>query len=55
VASNPLIGAVPIQSQLVVNMKGVPGQQTLEMVSSDPYYQLGFDNVSIKVESNNIY
>jgi hypothetical protein len=54
VASNSTIGAVPIQSQLVLN-KNIGSSDTLEFISSDPYYQTGFDNVSIKIEPNNIY
>jgi hypothetical protein len=54
VSSNSTIGAVPMQSQLVLN-KNIGSSDTLEVVSSDPYYQTGFDNVSIKIEPNNIY
>lgn len=54
VASNSTIGAVPIQSQMVLN-KNIGISDTLDVVSSDPYYQSGFDNVSIKVEPNSLY
>ena len=53
VASNPNVGAVPIQSQIVLDNTGASQTQTLEVVSSDPYYQTGYDNVSIKLEPDN--
>jgi hypothetical protein len=52
VVSNPGIGAFVPPSAMVLNNNGITGNgisasQTLEFVSSDPYYQQGFDNVAI--------
>jgi hypothetical protein len=60
IASNPGIGAFVAPSAMVLNNNGISGNgivnsQTLEIVSSDPYYQLGFTNVSVKIETDNIY
>jgi len=38
-----------------INGFGMSATQTLEIVSSDPYYQTGFNNVTVKIETNNIY
>jgi len=52
VVSNPGIGGFVAPSAMVLNNNGISGNgiacsQTLEIVSSDPYYQSGFDSVSI--------
>ena len=59
-ASNPGVGAFVAPSALVLSDTGIAGNgiaasNTLEIVSSDPYFQNGFTNISVKVESNNIY
>ena len=56
VASNPGIGAFVPPSAMVLNQYGLSGNgisasQTLEFVSSDPYYQQGFDNVAIQLNT----
>jgi hypothetical protein len=60
IASNSQIGTFIAPSALVLDNNGINGpgmsaSQTLEIVSSDPYYQTGFNNVTIKIETNNIY
>ena len=60
IASNSQIGTFIAPSAIVLNNNGINGNgmsasQTLEIVSSDPYYQTGFNNVTIKIETNNIY
>ena len=59
-ASNSGIGAFVAPSAMVLDNNGINGvgmtaSQTLELISSDPYYQQGFSNVSVKIETNNIY
>ena len=56
VVSNPGIGAYVAPSAMVLNKSGISGNgmaasQTLEFVSSDPYFQQGFDNVSIQLNA----
>jgi hypothetical protein len=56
VVSNPGIGAFVPPSAMVLNNNGLTGNgftrsQTLEIVSSDPYFQTGFDNVSIQLNA----
>ena len=60
VASNPGVGAFAPPSAMILNTYGISGNgiaqsQILEIVSSDPYYQTGFTNMSVKVECNNVY
>jgi hypothetical protein len=60
IASNSQVGAFVAPSALVLDNNGINGSgmsasQTLEIVSSDPYYQTGFNNVTVKIETNNIY
>lgn len=60
VVSNPGIGAFVPPSAIVLNnngisMNGVTASQTLEIVSSDPYFQTGFTNVSFNITSSSIY
>ena len=60
IASNSGIGAYIAPSAMVldkytVNGNGLTASNTLEMVSSDPYFQTGFTNISINVTTNNIY
>ena len=55
VASNSGVGAFVAPSAMVLDNYGITGNgiaasQTLEIISSDPYYQTGYDSVSIKVE-----
>jgi len=57
IASNPGVGGFVAPSAMFLNNNGIRGNgifasQTLEIVSSDPYYQLGFDNVSITINNN---
>ena len=59
VVSNPGIGAFVAPSAMVLNNSGITGNgmsssQTLEVVSSDPYFQSGFTNVSFNITSNSI-
>ena len=59
-ASNSGVGAFAPPSAMVLNQYGISGNgiassQTLEIVSSDSYYQTGFTNMSVKVECNNVY
>jgi hypothetical protein len=54
--TNSGIGAFVAPSAMVLNNSSISGNgivasQTLEFVSSDPYYQDGFNNVSITVNS----
>jgi hypothetical protein len=52
VASNSNIGVPVVQSQLILN----PTQNVTELtVSSAPYYQQGFTEISFKIEQNNMY
>ena len=51
VASNPRVGIPVVQSQMVIANQG---QNQLE-ISAPSYYQQGFNEISIKVEQNNIY
>jgi hypothetical protein len=53
VASNPGVGAVPIQSQLVLDTN-VNGQSALDIVAP-AYYQSGYSGISVKIEQNNLY
>ena len=53
VASNPGVGAVPIQSQMVLNTN-VNGQSALDIVAP-AYYQPGYSGISVKIEQNNLY
>ena len=60
IASNSGVGAFIAPSALVLNDYGISGNamtasQTLEIVSSDPYFQQGFNNVTVKIETDNIY
>jgi len=60
VASNPGIGAFIAPSALVLSDTGISGNgmtasNTLEITNADPFYQMGYNNISIKIESNNIY
>jgi hypothetical protein len=60
VVSNPGIGAFVPPSAIILNnngisMNGVTASQTLEIVSSDPYFQTGFTNVSFNITSSSIY
>jgi hypothetical protein len=60
VSSNPGIGAFVAPSAMVLDNYGITGNgiyssQTLEVVSSDPYFQTGFTNVSFNITSNSIY
>jgi len=60
VVSNPGIGAFVPPSAMVLNNNGITGNglyssTTLEVVSSDPYFQNGFTNVSFNITSNSIY
>ena len=59
-ASNPGIGAFTPPSALVLNDNGITGNSisasnTLEIVSSDPYFQSGFSNITVKIDSDNVY
>ena len=49
VKSNSGIGAFVAPSALNLNNYGISGTQTLDVVASDPYYQTGFDTVSISI------
>jgi len=54
VTSNPGVGAFVAPSALFLDNNGITGNgiassQTLDVISSDPYYQQGYDNVSITV------
>jgi len=60
IASNSGIGAFVAPSAMVLDNYGISGNgiaasQTLEIVSSDPYYQTGFTNVTVKIETDNLY
>jgi hypothetical protein len=60
VVSNPGIGAFAPPSAMVLNNNGITGNglyssTTLEVVSSDPYFQSGFTNVSFNITSNSVY
>ncbi len=60
VASNPGIGAFTPPSALVLDDNGITGNSisasnTLEIVSSDPYFQSGFSNITVKIDSDNVY
>jgi len=60
VSSNPGIGAFVAPSAMVLNNTGPNGNavvnsQTLEIVSSDPYFQQGFQNVSVNLTSSIFY
>jgi hypothetical protein len=60
IVSNPGVGAFVAPSAMILNNYGISGNgiaqsQTLEIVSSDPYYQTGFTNMAVKVECNNVY
>lgn len=51
VASNSNIGVPVVQSQMILN----PIQNSsVLMISTDPYYQQGFNEISFKVEQNNL-
>jgi hypothetical protein len=59
VVSNASIGAYLSPSAMVLNNNGITGNgmyssQTLEVVSSDPYFQSGFTNVSFNITSNSV-
>jgi hypothetical protein len=56
-ASNPGVGAFVAPSAMILNNNGISGNgiaksQTLEIVSSDPYFQQGFDNMSVTVKQS---
>jgi len=53
VASNPGVGAVPIQSQMIVNSY-LNGAYSLDIVAPS-YYQPGYSGLSVKIEQNNLY
>jgi hypothetical protein len=53
VCSNPGVGAVPIQSQLILN-PDINGSSSLDIIAP-AYYQPGYNNISIKIEQNNLY
>jgi len=60
VVSNPGIGAFAPPSAMVLNNNGITGNglyssTTLEVVSSDPYFQSGFTNASFNITSNSVY
>lgn len=60
VASNPGVGAFIAPSAMVLDNNGISGNgiaksQTLDIVSSDNYYQTGFDNMSVTVSQSSIY
>jgi hypothetical protein len=60
IASNSGIGAYVAPSAMVlngytVNGNGLTASNSLDIVSSDPYFQTGFTNISINVKTNNIY
>jgi hypothetical protein len=60
VASNSGVGAFVAPSALVLSDTGISGNamtasSTLEVVSSDPYFQTGFNNITVKIETQNIY
>jgi hypothetical protein len=60
VSSNSGVGAFIAPSAMVLNNNGISGNgiaksQTLEIVSSDPYYQTGFDNMSVTVRQSFMY
>lgn len=52
VASNPKIGPVFIDSQIVLNNNGYGLSSTLD-VATDSYYNTGFDNMSVTIKSYN--
>jgi len=54
-ATNSGVGAFVAPSAMIMNKNGIANSQTLEIISSDPYYQTGFTNMAVKVETNNIY
>lgn len=59
-ASNPGVGAFTPPSALVLDDNGITGNSisasnTLEIVSSDPYFQSGFSNITVKIDSDNVY
>jgi len=53
VASNPGVGAVPIESQMILN-PSINGQSSLDIVAP-AYYQPGYSGMSVKIEQNNFY
>jgi len=53
VASNPGVGAVPIQSQMILNAS-INGKSSLDIVTP-AYYQPGYSGFSVKIEQNNLY
>ena len=60
IASNPGVGAFIAPSALVLSDTGISGNgmsasNTLEISMSDPFYQIGYNNICIKIESDNIY
>ena len=60
IVSNPGVGAFVAPSAMVLNNNGITGNglyssTTLEVVSSDPYFQNGFTNASFNITSNSIY
>jgi hypothetical protein len=60
VASNPGVGAFIAPSAMVLSNNSISGNgiarsQTLEIISSDNYYQQGFDNMSVTVRQSRIY
>ena len=52
--SNPQMGAVVVDSTIVLNPTGLSGTADLEIVA-DAFYQTGYNNMSIKVDSTTIY
>ena len=60
VASNSGVGAFVAPSAMVLNNNGISGNgiassQTLEIISSDPYFQAGFRNVSMTITPTSNY
>ena len=53
VCSNPGVGATSIQSQMILN-PSVNGSSSLDIVAP-PYYQQGYNGISVKIEQTNLY
>jgi hypothetical protein len=59
ISSNSGVGAFIAPSAMVIDDNGISGNgisnsRTLEFVSSDPYFQTGFNNITVKVETKTI-
>ena len=54
VCSNPQMGAVVVDSTIVLNNNGYNSTQTLDIVA-DSYYQSGYNNMRVTVSPNNQY